>query len=229
MAVRNPLSPQRPWIPPHPHWSHFLEGGRLPAQERSGPSSFSEPAPVQSGERAHPGFALDLELVGVVMAGVASMAIIADAGGRQKVYRIGNPIRSGAMLDEVLRDGAILAVGDARQWLPLTRVAAAIPTLEDGQSTSRRTESAASAKGPTHGVGRAPSRRLLNPKVEMLTQGLFAPNPNGGFQVENVKLGSVYARMGLRVGDVLRGVNGRPVDSTERLMVLHQQLNEGGH
>jgi S1-C subfamily serine protease len=63
----------------------------------------------------------------------------------------------------------------------------------------------------------------------MLTQGLFAPNPNGGFQVENVKLGSVYARMGLRVGDVLRGVNGRPVDSTEQLMVRHQQLNEGGH
>ncbi len=61
----------------------------------------------------------------------------------------------------------------------------------------------------------------------MPSQGPFVRNANDEFQLEHAKPGSFYSRLGLRPGDVLRTVNGNPVDSTGRVTEFYQQLRDG--
>jgi type II secretory pathway component PulC len=202
--------------------------GSLPAGSQFRPLIFGEIEPVQPGGHLQPGIVSDLELAGVFMSGRVSMAIIADAGGRENVYRIGDQIRAGVTLAEVSWNGVVVAHGDLRQRLPLTgRASAENPPPGNGQATSSREEMppvvTPSASGATAGPRHRPN---FSPEVRR--QGMIVPDPDGGFQLKKVMPDSLYARMGLRTGDVLRGMNGRPIDSPEQLMLLYQQLSEGG-
>lgn len=80
---------------------------------------------------------------------------------------------------------------------------------------------------PVSGATAVPRDRV-RVSSEVLRQGVIVANPGGGFQLKKVMPGSLYARMGLRTGDVLRGVNGRPIDSPEQLTLLYQHLHDGG-
>ncbi len=68
---------------------------------------------------------------------------------------------------------------------------------------------------------------LANPS-QLMTQVRMVPAMVGGkwagFRASYVQEGSLVASLGLKAGDVLRGVNGQPLDSPERLMALYQAL-----
>jgi type II secretory pathway component PulC len=170
-------------------------------------------------------------LTGVASGGRAAIAIIADAGagGRESAYRIGDQIRAGVTLVEVSRNGAVVARGDMRERLPLTRsVKTENPRPGDSEASSLRVDSPMVAAGSGHGVaGRSPLRRR-NFAPEVLRQGAMVPDPAGGFQMKKVMPDSLYSKLGLRAGDVLRSVNGAPIDSPEQLTALYRQLSEGG-
>ena len=51
---------------------------------------------------------------------------------------------------------------------------------------------------------------------------------SGGFQVGTVKPGSIFAKMGLRPGDVVTGLNGEAVTGVEQAEDLYSSLLEGG-
>jgi type II secretory pathway component PulC len=202
--------------------------GSLPAGSQFRPLILSEIKSVQPGGHLQPGIVSDLELTGVFMSGRVSMAIITDAGGREKVYRVGDQIRAGVTLAEVSWNGVVVAHGDLRQRLPLTvRTSAENPLPGNSQAISLRAELPATATPEADGVATVPWHRP-NFSPEVRRQGMIVPDPGGGFQLKKVMPDSLYARMGLRTGDVLRGMNGRPIDSPEQLMLLYQQLSEGG-
>jgi len=116
-----------------------------------------------------------------------------------------------------------------RERLALTRSAATEnPPPGDGEASSLRVDvpMAVTGSGPVV-AGRSPLRRR-NFAPEVLGQGAVVPDPAGGFQMKKVTPDSLYSRLGLRAGDVLRSVNGAPIDSPEQLMVLYRQLSEGG-
>lgn len=46
----------------------------------------------------------------------------------------------------------------------------------------------------------------------------------GGFKIVALKAGSIYEKLGLQRGDILKGVNGEPVDSPQKAMELYQAL-----
>jgi len=202
--------------------------GPLPAGSQFRPLILSEIKPVQPGGHLQPGIVSDLELTGVFMSGRVSMAIIADAGGREKVYRVGDQIRAGMTLAEVSWNGVVVAHGDLRQRLPLAvRTSAENPPPGNSQAISLRAELPAAATPEADGVTTVPWHRP-NFSPEVGRQGMIVPDPGGGFQLKKVMPDSLYARMGLRTGDVLRGMNGRPIDSPEQLTLLYQQLSGGG-
>jgi len=205
------------------------EGGSSSADVfRSSIPGESDPAqPVVP--RQSPGIAADLVLTGVASGGRAAIAIIADAGGRESAYRIGDQIRAGVTLVEVSRNGAVVARGDKRERLPLTRsVKTENPRPGDSEASSLRVDSPMVAAGSGPWVPGRSALRRRNFAPEVLGQGEMVPDPAGGFQMKKVMPDSLYSRLGLRAGDVLRSVNGAPVDSPEQLMVLYRQLNEGG-
>src|SRR6266850_1029934 len=70
-------------------------------------------------------------------------------------------------------------------------------------------------------------RRQLQQQMgrpEFLNQALIVPNPDGGFLVRQVQAGSLYEKLGLRPGDVIRNVNGQPLTSMDDVMRLYQQF-----
>lgn len=54
-------------------------------------------------------------------------------------------------------------------------------------------------------------------------------NDSGGLQIGSVKPGSIFAKMGLRVGDVVTGVNGEAFTGVEQAEDLYSSLLEGGN
>jgi len=61
-------------------------------------------------------------------------------------------------------------------------------------------------------------------KPEFLSQALIVPDPSGGFLVRQIQPGSLYEKLGLRPGDVIRNVNGQALTSMEDVMRLYQQF-----
>jgi general secretion pathway protein C len=61
-------------------------------------------------------------------------------------------------------------------------------------------------------------------RPEFLSQALIVPNPDGGFLVRQIQPGSLYEKLGLRPGDVIRNVNGQALTSMDDVMKLYQQF-----
>lgn len=206
----------------HSHTGSLSEGSPFR------PLILGESEPVPPGGHLQPRIVFDLEVTGIFMSGQVSMAIIADAGGRERVYRIGDQIRTGVTLAEVSWNGVVIAHGDLRQRLPLVvRTRAENPLPGNNHAITLRAELPAAAAPEADGVTNVQWRRH-NFSPEVLRQGVIVPDPGGGFLLKKAMPDSLYARTGLRTGDVLRGMNGQPIDSPEQLMLLYQQLSEGG-
>jgi general secretion pathway protein C len=60
---------------------------------------------------------------------------------------------------------------------------------------------------------------------DFLRQATMIPSKSGGFQVQQIQAGSLYEKLGLRAGDVIKVVNGQPVNSAEDAMRLYQQMS----
>jgi general secretion pathway protein C len=53
-------------------------------------------------------------------------------------------------------------------------------------------------------------------------------NKPAGFLVSDIKPGSIFAKMGLRNGDVVQKINEQNISSPEQAIELYQGLMEGG-
>lgn len=50
-----------------------------------------------------------------------------------------------------------------------------------------------------------------------------------GFKLVAIKAGSIYEKLGLKRGDILRGVNGEPIDSPQKAMEMYQALKNSNN
>ncbi len=55
----------------------------------------------------------------------------------------------------------------------------------------------------------------------------FEAGQPGGFYVSNIKPDSIFARMGLENGDVIKAVNGRPIATTQQVIDFYDALKKG--
>lgn len=183
-----------------------------------GPGGSMESIPISS---------LNLVLVGVVAAAGGGYAMISVDGRAQESYAVGQEIIGGAMLQSVLADRVLIQRGGSTESLmlqdaikplegvttyappPVSYLLPAIQQQGDKQYQVTREEV---------------NRQMRSP--DFLSQARLIPDPGGGFSVREIKAGSVYDKLGLRIGDVIRGVNGTPVNNAEDAMKFYQQLAE---
>jgi type II secretion system protein C len=185
------------------------------------------PAAAPRSRHGQSATAAGLELVGIVTSGRQGMAIIADAGGAQKIYRAGESIRPGVTLMEVLPGAVILDAGGASVRLSLTTgdaLADALPGDHHAPAVSAAAITPQSKSTPDANSVTFGQRLNLDPKIG----AHFALDEGGGFRLQKTKRDSPYANMGLRAGDVLRRLNGVSLESPKQLMALYRQLNDGG-
>ena len=171
-------------------------------------------------EESLPRATLNLVLTGIAMLGTKSYALISGQGKSEAAYGIGDEIMPGVVLDGVRWDGVVIARGATRESLPFKDLSAGLGAKAPAAPVG--------ASALTTGTGGAVLDRdavkKLMQRPDFLSQALIVPNAGGGFRVGQVQAGSLYERLGLRVGDIIRGVNGQSVNNMEQVMRLYQQF-----
>lgn len=82
-------------------------------------------------------------------------------------------------------------------------------------------------------IKRADLLKYTNDLSSVLMQARAVPNrdPNtgeiNGFRILDMQPGSIYEQLGLQRMDVIKGVNGEPVDSVQKAMELYNTLKNG--
>ena len=51
-----------------------------------------------------------------------------------------------------------------------------------------------------------------------------ATTPGAGFKLSSMEKGSVYEKLGLKQGDIIKSYNGKPVNSVQESMEMYNQL-----
>jgi general secretion pathway protein C len=83
----------------------------------------------------------------------------------------------------------------------------------------------------TFAISRSDLETQMSNLPELLTQARAVPNlvPGGngkidGFRILDVVEGSLYTKLGIKTGDIIKGVDGEPVDSPAKAMELYNSL-----
>lgn len=186
---------------------------------------------------------LPLKLYGIRLneASGQGAAIIASEGGLQTSYVVGEEVSPGVILKVVHFDHVILERGGATEQLyidqsggaestPPTAVPSGAPT--DGQPPAPGQGGASIAPPPP--MLQQPSRSAPQPQpqpqVSPLTGMNFAPRTEGGRVtgiVPSAQDAQVFAKAGLRSGDVIVQVNGQPIRSAGDAQALQGLARPG--
>jgi general secretion pathway protein C len=187
--------------------SQELTGGRL------------ETLPVSS---------LNLVLTGVIASDSGGYALISVNGQPQESYAVGQTITSGAVLQAVYPDRAVIQRNNVLESLMLE-------SMEKSQTAQSAPPplayNAPAAPGAIVQVLAANRYKVERDQLtaqmrtpDFLRQATMRPFAGGGFLVSQIQPGSLYEKLGLRAGDVIKGVNGQPINTAEDAMRLYQQM-----
>jgi general secretion pathway protein C len=121
-------------------------------------------------------------------------------------------------LDAVEKDRIVILRNGARETV----------ALKDVEKTAGLISApAAPIVQPSGSGGALVDRKQLQQQLgrpEFLSQALIVPNPEGGFLVRQIQPGSLYEKLGLRPGDVIKNVNGQALTNMDDVMRLYQQF-----
>jgi general secretion pathway protein C len=179
------------------------------------------PVAVSSGPVAEANLAptnLNITLTGVAQRAVGGCALVIVQGQPESAFCVGEELSPGVRLDAVERDRIVILRNGARE-------AVLIKDLE--KHANLIAPPAPPIVQPSATGGQLVDRRQLQQQLgrpEFLSQALIVPNNDGGFLVRSIQPGSLYEKLGLRPGDVIRNVNGQALTSMEDVMRLYQQF-----
>lgn len=161
---------------------------------------------------------LNLTLTGVAMRAVGGCALVIVQGQPESAFCAGEELSPGVRLDRVERDRIVILRNGARE---------AVLMKDAEKSASLIAAPAPPIVQPSATGGQLVDRRQLQQQLgrpEFLSQALIVPNSDGGFLVRSIQPGSLYEKLGLRPGDVIKNVNGQALTSMEDVMRLYQQF-----
>jgi general secretion pathway protein C len=247
-----PLRPPSPAVP-EADFAFILQHNLFnPAARSATPIAFS----LQAGAGEGTAVRSDLELLGTVVAGSRSLALI-RMGQELKNYHLDEEL-PGGRIEEIARHQVSIRNHD-RSLTVLTlyeegasRVGGASPSTVGTGAAPAASGSVGAARDQapapaTVGAGLAAdavrsvgaNRWIVSHSAaqaarenigEQLRTALLQPNlVNGktdGFVVKRIQPGTLLAQMGLQRGDVIKRVNRMPLDSPEKALQIMQQLRE---
>ena len=161
---------------------------------------------------------LNITLTGVAVRPGGGCALAVVQGQPESAFCTGEELTPGVRLEAVEQDRIVILRNGVRE---------AVPMKDADKSASLIVPSAGPIVQPSATGGQLVDRRQLQQQLgrpEFLSQALIVPNPDGGFLVRQIQPGSLYEKLGLRPGDVIRNVNGQALTSMEDVMRLYQQF-----
>lgn len=144
---------------------------------------------------------------------------------KQGLYKVGDSIKN-AVIKMILRGKVILRIENRDEIL----------TMDEARRTP--TEKEYQASGPagrvtTVTVSRSDVKKSLENINELLSQVRIRPHfkdgrPDG-LALSRIKRGSIFAKLGLKNGDIVHGVNNRDIKSPDDMMDFYTKLKSGSH
>jgi general secretion pathway protein C len=176
---------------------------------------------------------LGLKLVGTVFTGIPAenLAFIEDLSARkQEIYREGDRVKQ-VLVKKILRQSVVVNSGKGDEMLVMEE-----PKESPGNSAAsgpiaRSQPSRHPAPGPTT-LERDEVESSLSDLNQLMQQVRIRPyleaSKAAGFLLSDIKPGSIFAKMGLRNGDVVQKINDQTITSPEQAIELYQGLMGGG-
>ena len=173
---------------------------------------------------------LKLALLGTV-AGTqqSAVAVIEETDKRkQGLYRVGDSVQD-AIVKMILRGKVVLRVGDKDEILTMEESSSRRASLEEEATSSRgRRPYGASGRSASITVRRSDVQDALKNINTLLSQVRIRPHfkdgKADGLAVSNIKGDSIFAKLGLRDGDIVQGVNDRPIRSPDDIVSFYNKL-----
>lgn len=166
-------------------------------------------------------------------------AVIEDIQKReQNLYRVGDTIQE-ATVKMVLREKVVLTVNGKDVKLTMEELdqtpGGGGPRFASSRSYSPRMPSSMpqSPGEQRISINRSMVDEAFQDMNKLMTDIAITPhNENGelvGLNLNRIKPNSIFRRMGLRNGDVLMGVDGKPILSVEDAMQMYQSLQSASN
>ncbi len=157
-----------------------------------------------------------------------SFAVIEDKTTRlQKEYYVGDSIQNGTVR-KILNRKIVLKVGDEDEILEMEEFDSSGAGSAPGVTPVRTADQGGPALERTITIRREEIDSSLADLNGLLTQASIRPHFSDGvadgIAVTSVKAGSIFRRMGIRNGDIVRGVSGNQIRSPEDLISLYDSL-----
>jgi general secretion pathway protein C len=170
---------------------------------------------------------LNLKLWGTVTGSEEqAYAVIEDTQKRQQnLYRVGDSIQN-AIVKMIRRAKVVLQVDGRDEVL----------AMEEIKQGSSRSSSRSARSRPSRSVGRTQrvsmKRSMINDAIsdvtKLMTQVKIQPHmENGqpdGLAISNIKPNSIFRRMGLRNGDILKKVEGQDIRTVDDALRLYDSM-----
>lgn len=167
---------------------------------------------------------LNLQLRGTIAADEAgrSLAIIAEGGGKEHVYAVGDPVPGNATLHAVYTDRVLLRRAGQLETLPLPRAQEGGGATATAQRRRAATVQPATASNLQQVISRNPARLtdIIRP------QPVFRDGQQQGYRVYPGRERQSFAQLGLRPGDMITQINGMPLDDPARGMEIFRSLGD---
>jgi general secretion pathway protein C len=187
---------------------------------------------------------LNLVLTGVIASDTGGYALISVNGQAQEPYAVGQSVKDGAVLQAVYpdrvvirRNGALesLLLEEADSLAPPPVALAPVGSMPLNRSYSVPAPPAPETAGGAQGGSEEPvymmppEQASARPSPPDITkQATLMPARDGGVTVRLIQPGSVYEKLRMRSGDVIKSINGQQINSPQDAFRLYQQLPNMG-
>ena len=153
-----------------------------------------------------------------------SFAVIEETANRkQGLYKTGDTILD-ATIRRILRGKVVLRVDDKDEVLEMKQ-------NDLASNKGNRSAQSGSGEGYTITVGRKDLQDSISNINQLLTEVRIRPNMNkgkpDGLALTYIKQGSMFMKLGLKRGDVITGLNGKPINSPEDAFSFYKSLETG--
>ena len=175
---------------------------------------------------------LNLKLWGTVSGNQdQAYAVIEDTQKReQNLYRVGDTVQN-ATVKMVLREKVVLSVNGKDEALTMEELdskAGASPMASRGRQPRPLNIPSQGVREQRISINRGMIDEAFQDMNKLMTDIAITPhNEDGqltGLNLNRIKPNSIFRRMGLRNGDVLLGVDGKPILSVEDAMSMYESL-----
>ena len=149
--------------------------------------------------------------------------------GYQTIYKVGDQIQN-AILIGIFRNSVILDVNGKTEKLiieeekiatyiepsiPENNTPATLPEVPEGTVSLKRSQINDALKN------------LNQIMTDVRIEPVFKDGKPDGVMLANIETSSILKKMGLRIGDIITGINGQKIDSMDNALVFYESLSSG--